>query len=145
MATGYVATASDTGPGPVEPVRMAWGDRSTHVLVEQYLLDGLRLLSERTRVTQSQYMRQAVADVLAKHEASPMPLVGYHERVTDRLVSIVFRLDTQMMGHLVEMAKRTRVRQSEYLREAIVDLLRRYDDLVRAPEQIRLPLPGVPP
>jgi hypothetical protein len=41
---------------------------STHVLVEQDKVDRLRDLSRRTRIAQSEYLREAVDDLLSKYE-----------------------------------------------------------------------------
>lgn len=41
---------------------------STHVLVEQEKVDRLRELSKRTRIAQSEYLREAVDDLLNKYE-----------------------------------------------------------------------------
>lgn len=40
---------------------------STHVLVEQDKVDRLRDLSKRTRIAQSEYLREAVDDLLSKY------------------------------------------------------------------------------
>jgi len=45
-----------------------------------------------------------------------------------RLTSIVFRLNRDRLDSLKELSKTTRIRQSEYLREAISDLLEKYED-----------------
>jgi predicted DNA-binding protein len=45
-----------------------------------------------------------------------------------RLTSIVFRLQRSRLDALKELSRETRVRQSEYLREAISDLLDKYED-----------------
>lgn len=45
----------------------------------------------------------------------------------NRLVSVVFRLPRDRMECLKELSRETRVRQSEYLREAIADLLEKYE------------------
>ena len=45
-----------------------------------------------------------------------------------RLTSVVFRLNRDRLENLKELSRVTRVRQSEYLREAINDLLEKYDD-----------------
>jgi len=45
-----------------------------------------------------------------------------------RLMSIVFRLNRDRLESLKELSKSTRIRQSEYLREAISDLLEKYED-----------------
>ena len=44
-----------------------------------------------------------------------------------RLTSLVFRIPKQRLELLKELSKKTRVRQSEYLREAIADLLSKYN------------------
>jgi predicted DNA-binding protein len=41
---------------------------------------------------------------------------------------LVFRIPKQRLEALKELSKRTRVRQSEYLREAIADLLEKYEE-----------------
>jgi predicted DNA-binding protein len=43
-----------------------------------------------------------------------------------RLVSLVFRIPRPCLEALKGLSERTRVRQSEYLREAIEDLLVKY-------------------
>jgi predicted DNA-binding protein len=45
-----------------------------------------------------------------------------------RLTSVVFRLNREKLENLKELSRSTRIRQSEYLREAISDLLEKYDD-----------------
>ena len=42
---------------------------STHVLVSEEQVEALRELSRRTRVAQSEYLREAVDDLLAKYQA----------------------------------------------------------------------------
>jgi hypothetical protein len=42
---------------------------STHVLVNEDQVEALRELSRRTRVAQSEYLREAVEDLLRKYEA----------------------------------------------------------------------------
>ena len=55
---------------PVEAPRID-GDKgevvSTHVLVEQEKVEKLRELSKRTRIAQSEYLREAVDDLLTKY------------------------------------------------------------------------------
>jgi hypothetical protein len=48
--------------GPKEPEVV-----STHVLVSQDAVERLRELSRRTRVAQSEYLREAVDDLLSKY------------------------------------------------------------------------------
>lgn len=44
---------------------------STHVLVEQEKVEQLRELSKRTRIAQSEYLREAVDDLLHKYNRKP--------------------------------------------------------------------------
>ncbi len=45
----------------------------------------------------------------------------------ERLTSVVFRLGRDRLELLKGLSKETRIRQSEYLREAISDLLLKHD------------------
>lgn len=45
-----------------------------------------------------------------------------------RLTSVVFRLNKDRLESLKDLSKSTRIRQSEYLREAIGDLLEKYEE-----------------
>jgi hypothetical protein len=49
------------------------------------------------------------------------------ETETPRLTSVVFRLTRQKLAALKQLSRDTRVRQSEYLREAIEDVLQKYE------------------
>lgn len=44
------------------------------------------------------------------------------------LTSVVFRLNRDRLDALKDLSRSTRIRQSEYLREAISDLLEKYED-----------------
>ena len=46
----------------------------------------------------------------------------------NRLTSVVFRLNKDRLETLQDLSRETRIRQSEYLREAIGDLLEKYED-----------------
>jgi predicted DNA-binding protein len=43
---------------------------STHVLVDAEQLERLRALARRTRISQSEYLREAVDNLLAKYEGN---------------------------------------------------------------------------
>jgi predicted DNA-binding protein len=45
-----------------------------------------------------------------------------------RLTSVVFRLNRERLEILKDLSRSTRIRQSEYLREAITDLLDKYEE-----------------
>jgi predicted DNA-binding protein len=51
-----------------------------------------------------------------------------HMEDNARLTSVVFRLNRDRLDSLKDLSKGTRIRQSEYLREAISDLLEKYED-----------------
>lgn len=46
---------------------------------------------------------------------------------TPRLTSVVFRLTRERLEALKTLSRATRIRQSEYLREAIADVLAKHD------------------
>ena len=46
-----------------------------------------------------------------------------------RLTSVVFRLTREKLDALKDLSRATRIRQSEYLREAISDLLEKYENV----------------
>lgn len=50
-----------------------------------------------------------------------------HLDMNPRLTSVVFRLNREKLDALKELSRSTRIRQSEYLREAISDLLAKYE------------------
>lgn len=49
------------------------------------------------------------------------------ENNTSRMLSLVFRLPKELLDLLKQLSESTRIRQSEYLREAIDDLLHKYE------------------
>jgi hypothetical protein len=55
------STSVENAPQPGEVV-------STHVLVREDQVEALRELSRRTRVAQSEYLREAVDDLLQKYQ-----------------------------------------------------------------------------
>jgi hypothetical protein len=61
------AAAQAPDPGVVEKDDSV----STHVLVTEEDVRRLRALSRRTRIAQSEYLREAVDDLLRKYDAAP--------------------------------------------------------------------------
>ena len=64
---------SIVNPDPRPAEAQALGTRgedvvSTHVLVAEEQVEKLRELSRRTRVAQSEYLREAIDDLLSKYE-----------------------------------------------------------------------------
>lgn len=47
------------------------------------------------------------------------------------LLSVVFRLERRRLAAVKELAEKTRIRQSEYLREAIADLLKKHEEALK--------------
>lgn len=67
ISTGAPSTAATAGAA--EDLSRRAGDVvSTHVLVPETEADKLRLLSRKTRVAQSEYLREAVDDLLVKYD-----------------------------------------------------------------------------
>jgi len=63
--------ASETTPEPEIISRHADQVVSTHVLVPEAQVGKLKLLSRKTRIAQSEYLREAVDDLLDKYGCKP--------------------------------------------------------------------------
>lgn len=63
--------ASESVPEPEAGIRRAIRVVSTHVLVPEAQVGKLRLLSRKTRIAQSDYLREAVDDLLDKYGYKP--------------------------------------------------------------------------
>ncbi len=63
LATAVPSSSEPVAPATAEPREVV----STHVLVEPEKVDRLRELSRRTRIAQSEYLREAVDDLLTKY------------------------------------------------------------------------------
>ena len=57
---------------------------------------------------------------------APMPLMGVS--AATRLEPMLIRLPPELADRLRRLARATRIRQSDYLREAVSDLLAKYGD-----------------
>jgi len=57
---------------------------------------------------------------------APMPLMG---PAATRLEPMLIRLPPELAARLRRLARSTRIRQSDYLREAVSDLLVKYGDV----------------
>jgi predicted DNA-binding protein len=53
-----------------------------------------------------------------------------------RLEPVLVRLPPRLAGQLRQLARITRIRQSDYLREAVADLIAKYGDLQPSSEQL---------
>lgn len=99
--------------------------KSTHFMVPEAMAKKLRLLSRLTRIHQSEYVREALWDGLAKYGESSAALEGM-EPVKGRLLSIVPRVPPESLKQLKALAHRTRVRESEWWRIFMADMLGKY-------------------
>jgi predicted DNA-binding protein len=100
---------------------------STQILVPRELVVRLRSLSHQTRVTQADYLREAIEDLLKKHAGRTEPVRGEGgDGYAGVLDPVVFRIETDARRRLRELAGVTRVRVSEYVREGIADLLAKH-------------------
>lgn len=69
MEPMVVSEAHPTSEGDADECEVV----STHVLVEQHKVEQLRDLSKRTRIAQSEYLREAVDDLLNKYNRLEEP------------------------------------------------------------------------
>jgi hypothetical protein len=72
---GGTISTQDTRPSEPAPSITTRGDDvvSTHVLVAEEQVEKLRELSRRTRVAQSEYLREAIDDLLSKYAEKASP------------------------------------------------------------------------
>ena len=99
--------------------------KSTHFMVPESMSDKLRLLSRLTRIRQSVYVCEALRDGLARYDVSGGGLDGMVP-VTGRLISVVPRVPPDDLKQLKALAHRTRVRESEWWRIFVADMLGKY-------------------
>lgn len=104
---------------------------STHVLVPRSLRRALQVLADRTHIHQSEYLREALDDLLAKYPEGVQPAAATAPAAEE----LVLRVDPVKLGALKALSHRTRVRQSEFLREAIHDVLQKRNDLPQPEER----------
>ena len=70
MHDASIPTGAAEAPATARPMEPLDGKDtvSTHVLVEEEKVAKLRELSRRTRIAQSEYLREAVDDLLGKYQ-----------------------------------------------------------------------------
>lgn len=64
--------------------------------------------------------------------ASPLAVPSESLQIPNRLEPMLIRLPPTLAAELRNLARKTRVRQSDYLREAVADLLAKYGHLPAA-------------
>jgi Ribbon-helix-helix domain len=65
-----------------------------------------------------------------------MPTPPIPAAAPTRLEPVLVRLPPTLADQLRQLARATRIRQSDYLREAVADLIAKYRSLQPTPEQI---------
>ena len=102
--------------------------KGIHVLVPGSYVAKLRQLAHNTRIHQSEYLREFINDLLAKHQntiaAGPGPVLP-----DEPSANLVFRISPTMKTQLDALTEKTRIRQSEWLREALHYGLAKYGHL----------------
>jgi hypothetical protein len=63
------------------------------------------------------------------------PTIPTQPSVPTRLEPVLVRLPPKLADQLRQLARTTRIRQSDYLREAVADLLAKYSYVQPSPEQ----------
>lgn len=97
---------------------------ATHALIPGPWRDALNAVVCATGTPQRELVSDAVASLLARAgtgfipDAPPMP--------RGSLVALVARIPKEQQDALHALAGRTRIRYSEWLRQAVVDVLRHY-------------------
>lgn len=87
-------------------------------------LTALQALTKRTRIRQSEYLREAVEDLLSKYENPDPPSPPCSGNELERATHVL--VPRALSERLNKLSKASRVSQSEYLREAVADLLLKY-------------------
>jgi len=64
------------------------------------------------------------------------PTMHTSAAVPARLEPVLVRLPPTLADQLRQLARATRIRQSDYLREAVADLIAKYRNLQPSPEQL---------
>jgi hypothetical protein len=75
---------------------------------------------------------QDLNGVATPHETAPLSDADKSEVVSTHVL-----VSEDQVEQLRELSRRTRIAQSEYLREAVDDLLKKYDTVLRAPPGAR--------
>lgn len=129
---------------------MATDTPTTHVLVPAVAAEALKLLGKALLRYQSDLLREAVDDMLARYGAPDAPTLAASTLGELPLRSVVFRLSPEKLEALAALKKRTHIPQAEWLRRAILDVLEKYAGPLsaavtarRAPEASGLDVEGM--
>lgn len=112
---------------------------ATHALIPLEWRKALNAVSEDCGTPQSRLVSLAVGRLLVRVQQGFTPDTPRMERGS--LVALVARIPDEQQAALHELADRTRVRYSEWLRQAVVDVLREHNRMPAAPPPEPMPTP----
>lgn len=98
---------------------------STHFMVPPAMAKKLQLLAQLTRIQQSVYVREALRDGLARYDVAEVEMTRA-EPTKGHLVSVVPRVPKDGLKQLKDLAERSRIRESEWWRLFLGNLLEKY-------------------
>lgn len=107
---------------------------ATHALIPGPWRDALNCIVCATGTPQRELVSEAVTGLLARAEQGFIPDAPKIPR--GGLVALVARIPREQQAALHALADRTRIRYSEWLRQAVVDIIRKHG---------KMPEPGGPP
>lgn len=114
----------------------------THALIPKSWREALNTVAERNGTFPTHLLTVAVPRLLSRAEAGFIPDAPAMPAGT--LVALVSRIPPEQVRALHALAARTRIRYSEWLRQAVVDILREYNAMPETPEEIVPTKPGRP-
>jgi len=105
---------------------------ATHALIPRPWRDALNGVVAATGTPQRELVEDAVFALLARAEAGFIPDTPPMPRGS--LVALVARIPAEQQAALHALADRTRIRYSEWLRQAVVDVLRAHEAMPEVAE-----------
>lgn len=114
----------------------------THALIPRPWRDALNALAERNGTFPTHLLSVSVPRLLARADvgfipdAPPMP--------AGTLVALVSRIPPEQVKAVHALAARTRIRYSEWLRQAVVDVLREHGAMPETSAEVAPAKPGRP-
>lgn len=115
----------------------------THALIPRPWREALNALAEQQGTFPTLLLTVAVPRLLARAEAGFIPDAPPAPRGT--LVALVSRIPPEQVTALHALAGRTRIRYSEWLRQAVVDILREHGAMPEAEAALEIVKRPIPP
>lgn len=103
---------------------------ATHALIPRPWREALNAVAASSGTPQRELVSAAVAVVLARAAAGFVPDTPHMPKGS--LVALVARIPEEQQAALHALAARTRIRYSEWLRQAVVDVLREHGAMPEA-------------